>query len=178
MSKPLRILLISFILLALSACGKNEAPISEGKKDTNFDAVSLRVKESEGVKRVRGQVLYVPIYSNIPCESDRLYDLSAFIAIHNTDLYHSITVTKVLYFDNDGKMVKDFAYRELSLSPMAATNFHIPKKDKSGTGANFLVEWMSETPVSEPLIESIMVDCQTNRGLSFLSKGKVIREVK
>jgi len=40
------------------------------------------------------------------------------------------------------------------------------------------VEWMADTPVSEPLIESVMLNLEGNRGISFLSKGKVIREIR
>ncbi|SEM37503.1 Protein of unknown function [Syntrophus gentianae] len=178
MRMMVRVLLIILGLVFFISCSGSEAPREEKKTDRSFSPAGLSVKESDGLKKVRGQVWYVPIYSNIPCDGDRLSDLSAFIAIHNTDLSYPIQVTKVLYFDNDGKLVKDFAVQQLKLAPLAATNFHIPRKDQSGTGANFLIEWTSDSPVSEPLIESIMVDCQTHKGLSFSSKGKVIREVK
>lgn len=173
-----RVLVILSICVLFIACSENKAPQSIPKTDRSFQADSLTIKDSDSVKKVRGQVLYVPIYSNIPCRSDRLYDLSAFIAIHNTDVHNSMRVTKVLYFNNDGKLVSDFLKSEISLGPMGATNFHIPKQDKSGTGANFLVEWKSDVPISEPLIESVMMDCETHKGMSFLSKGKVIREIR
>ena len=54
----------------------------------------------------------------------------------------------------------------------------VPRTDQSGTGANFLVEWISEKPVTEPLVESVMKDLGGNLGLSFLSHGKVIREAQ
>jgi hypothetical protein len=105
-----------------------------------------------------------------------MFDVSAFIAIHNTDLDHRIRILKVLYFDNDGRLVKDFTPPNLSLAPLGATNFFIPQSDKSGTGANFLVEWVSETPVREPLIESVMINLETHRSFAFQSRGHVIRE--
>jgi hypothetical protein len=177
-NKLKRFLLILSVSAFLVSCSEGNAPPSTSKPDKTFQADSLTIKDADSVKKVRGQVLYVPIYSNIPCRADRLYDLSAFIAIHNTDVHNSIRITKVLYFNNDGKLVSDFLKSEISLGPMGATNFHIPKQDKSGTGANFLVEWRSDTTVSEPLIESVMMDCETHKGISFLSKGKVIREIK
>jgi hypothetical protein len=170
-------IMIGFFLMS-SCSGNSEAPPAVPKVVPAFQADSLTIKDSDSVKKIRGQVLYVPIYSNIPCRADRLYDLSAFIAIHNTDVHNSIRVTKVLYFNNDGKLVSDFLKREIPLAPMGATNFHVPKQDKSGTGANFLVEWRSDAQVSEPLIESVMMDCETHRGISFLSRGKIIREIR
>jgi len=174
------ILFIMICLVSMSACsGNNESPPAALKTAPTFQTDSLTIKDSDSVKKVRGQVLYVPIYSNIPCRGEKLFvDLSAFIAIHNTDLHNAIRLTKVLYFNNDGELVSDFLTKETILRPMASTNYHIPKKDQSGTGANFLIEWRSDTLVSEPLIESVMMDCDTHRGMSFLSKGKIIREIR
>ncbi|MBN2282688.1 MAG: DUF3124 domain-containing protein [Deltaproteobacteria bacterium] len=41
----------------------------------------------------------------------------------------------------------------------------------------FIVEWMAHQPVNEPLIESVMKDLSGNSGMSFLSTGRVIREI-
>jgi len=165
------------LIFTIPACSGKETPPVDGKGGATFHHQDLRVPDA-GPGKIRGQVLYVPIYSNIPYTENRKFDLSAFIAIHNTDLTNPIKVTKVLYFDNDGRLVKEFVEQEQVLPPLGAASFFIPQTDKSGTGANFLVEWISETPVSEPLIESIMLNFEGNRGISFLSKGKVIRELK
>lgn len=172
-----RFFLLFFLLTVLSSCSGEDKKQITRTADITFSSDLLTLPDV-GVEKVRGQVLYMPVYSNIPCKDKDFFDLSAFIAIHNTDMSQPIKITKVLYLDNDGKPVKDFINKELSLSPLAATNFFIPKSDKSGTGANFIVEWVSDAPVTEPLIESVMVSCETNYGISFLSKGKVIREVK
>ncbi len=173
----IRAIAVLALIFSVAACSGKEAPPLSDKAGGAFRHEELRVVDSETGK-VRGQVLYVPIYSNIPYIENKKFDLSAFIAIHNTDLKIPIKVTKVLYFDNDGRLVKEFVEAEQVLPPLGATSFFIPQTDKSGTGANFLVEWISETPVSEPLIESIMLNLEGNRGISFLSKGKVIREIK
>lgn len=173
-----KILSMLLILVALVACAEKEAPIAGGKTaSSDFKLDRLSIPDSEAGK-VRGQLLYVPIYSNIPCRDDRLFDLSAFIAIHNTDVKRTIRITNVFYFDNDGRLVKDFLTQETSLPPLGATNFYIPKTDKSGTGANFLVEWKADVPVTEPLVESVMLNCEIHKSIAFLSKAKVIREMK
>lgn len=172
-----RILLIIFLITALISCSGEDKSQPVKANDTEFSSDSLTLADT-GVEKFKGQVLYMPIYSNIPCKDKAFFDLSAFIAIHNTDMNHSIKVTKVFYFDNNGKLVKNFLDKEQILSPLSATTFFVPKNDKSGTGANFIVEWISDLPVTEPLIESVMVSCDTNYGISFLSKGKVIRTLK
>lgn len=75
-------------------------------------------------------------------------------------------------------VVKNFISGDHQLKPFATAISTIPKQDQSGTGANFLVEWTADQPVSEPLIESVMKDLSGNLGLSFLSLGKVIREIQ
>ncbi len=145
---------------------------------TEFDASNFLLKENNSIKKVRGQVLYLPIYSNVPYfEHDKSYDLSAFIAIHNTDLFNTMKITKVLFFDNDGKLVADYLEKETILLPLAATNYFVPEKDNSGTGANFIVEWVSDSLINEPLIESVMVGLKFNQGVSFLSSGRIMREI-
>lgn len=165
------------LILSAFACHRPEPSQTPGMTGTGtIDTTVFTVKNA--AKKVRGQVLYVPIYSNIPYKpGDNSYNLSGFVAIHNTDFTRSIRVNHVYFLDNDGKLVRDFLQNDTCiLAPLAATNFYIPEKDQSGVGANFIVEWTAEEPVSEPLIESIMVSLSTGHGVSFISVGKVVRE--
>jgi hypothetical protein len=142
-----------------------------------FDPNTLIVKEDSSAKKVRGQVLYLPVYSNIPyMERERKYSLSAFLAIHNTDLTNRMTITKVMFFDNDGNPVANYLERDSVIQPLGSTNFFIPESDRSGTGANFIVEWVSDTLINEPLIESVMLGLSSGQGVSFSSVGRIIRE--
>jgi len=144
-----------------------------------FDQNHLQINESSSIKKVRGQVLYLPVYSNIPYqEKNRIFDLSAFIAIHNTDFTKTVKITKVLYFNNDGKFVRSYLDKDSVLNPLGATNFFVPEIDKSGTGANFIIEWQADTLVNEPLVESVMIGLTSGQGVSFLSNGKVLREIR
>lgn len=169
--------LLLLLLLSLAACESKPA----GKEDTptpvSFATETLRVQEG-GARKVRGQVLYMPIYSNIPYSEKNHYDLSAFLAVHNTDLKQRIKITRVTLFNTHGLVVKEFISRDQLLNPFATAIFTISKQDQSGAGANFLVEWVADQPVNEPLVESIMKDLSGNLGISFLSPGRVIREIQ
>jgi hypothetical protein len=166
-------------ILIFSGCDKKAVSDNEKQASAAFNTSSLTIGKANSIKQVRGQVLYLPIYSNIPYHKEnRLYDLSAFITIHNTDFAHNIKITNVLYFSNDGKLVKDYLTKQVELGPLAATNFLVPETDKSGTGANFIVEWVADSLVNEPLIESVMVGLTSGQGVSFLSNGRVLRELK
>lgn len=165
--------------IILFSCSQKELKKDLPKTKLRFDANTLIGNENDIIKKVRGQVLYLPVYSNIPyLKRGKQYDLSAFVAIHNTDFTHPIKITKVLYFDNDGKLVENYLSKDSILSPLGATNFFVPELDQSGTGANFIIEWVSDTPINEPLIESVCVGLSNGQGVSFLSSGKILREIK
>ena len=171
-----KLFLLTLIVLLVSCSDTGKTPATDSPNG-NFSTEMLTVPDAGGNK-VRGQVLYLPVYSNIPCLDQKMFSLSAFIAIHNTDLNKTITVTKVFYFNNDGVLVKDFLKSPQTLAPLATTHFFVPESDQSGTGANFIVEWTANAAVTEPLVESVMVSCRTNYGISFSSRGKVIREMR
>lgn len=175
MSNRVRLIFILIICFSLNACGNHKSGTAE-VKTAPFNPETLSIPD-QGGKKVRGQVLYMPIYSNILTDK-RKYDLSAFLAIHNTDFKYRINIKKIDYFDADGKIVRSFISAEQQLDPVATKIFTIPKEDQSGTGANFLVEWVADQPVSEPLIESIMTDLTGTKGMAFISSGKIIRELR
>lgn len=170
---------IAFIFLILISCKEKEPIQISHQEHTKFDTNNLLIKEDSGTKKVQGQVLYMPVYSNIPSpEMRENYNMSAFLAIHNTDFINFIKVTKVLFFDNDGKLISTFLKNDTVLNPLGALSYYIPQSNQNGTGANFIVEWVADTLVTEPLIESVMVGFTNGQGVSFISQGKVIRELK
>jgi hypothetical protein len=141
-----------------------------------FDSSTLSVPD-EGGRKLRGQVLYMPAYSSIPYKNGSYHDLGAFLALHNTDLGRPITILKVDLFDSDGAMIEACVAEARRLAPLATALFPVTIKGRRGAGANFIVEWSSDSPVSEPLVESVMKDLGSNLGISFLSQGRIIREL-
>ena len=176
MARWVSVIGVLLTVFVFASC-KEQVSTTESPRPTLFNPETLKIPDGGG-RKIRGQVLYMPVYSNIPYSEKKNYDLSAFLAIHNTDLKNRIKITRVDFFNTDGKVVDQFIVADQWLAPLATAIFTIPRKDQSGTGANFLVEWMADQPVNEPLIESIMKDLSGNLGLSFLSLGKVIREIQ
>jgi hypothetical protein len=133
---------------------------------------------SSEIKRVRGQTVYVPAYSHVyHGDRERPYYLAVTLSIRNTDLAYPITLLSVDYFDTDGKLVKSYLGGEVKLPPMSSTHYMVKESDKSGgSGANFLVKWRSETKVTEPIIETVMISTASQQGISFTSRGQVIEE--
>lgn len=176
MNNIIRIFFILLIAASFISCENRQTQTETKPPSTPFNPETLKIPD-QGGRKLRGQVLYMPVYSNIPFQKKEKYDLSAFLAIHNTDLYSDIKLTMVNFFNTEGKLVKVYIDQEQHIKPLATAIFEVSKADHSGTGANFLVEWVAEQPVNAPLVESVMKDLKGNLGLSFLSTGRIIREI-
>lgn len=123
-----------------------------------------------------GQVVYVPVYSSIYLEhQNKLLHLTATLSIRNTSNTESIIISKVEYYDTNGKLIKNFIDGNYVLGKMATKDFVIPTLDlKGGTGANFIVEWKSINKVSLPIMETVMLGAEGTLGFSFTSRGQEI----
>lgn len=126
----------------------------------------------------KGQVIYVPVYSHIYIGNrERPFLLAVTLSIRNTDLNNPVVVKKATYYNSLGKLLDEYINTPVILEKMSATRFVVDESDKSGgSGASFLVEWESEKPVSPPIIETVMIGAQTQQGISFTSRGQVIKE--
>lgn len=126
---------------------------------------------------VEGQTVYVPAYSHVYHEDGRPHLLTITLSIRNTDQDHEIIVTSVLYYDTSGKLVKSHLEKPLKLKPLATTEFLVERKDATGgSGANFIVEWHADYPVTAPIVETVMIDTSSQQGISFVRQGKVIKQ--
>ncbi len=129
---------------------------------------------------VTGQVIYVPIYSEIySFDQKKVSQLAATLSIRNTDLTHSIIIETVDYYNSGGQKVKVYLDQPLKLAPLASTAVVVPRDDETGgNGANFIVEWRADQKVSKPIVEAIMINTFSQQGMSFISSGRVIKERK
>ena len=128
---------------------------------------------------MRGELLYLPIYSSIFYENgQRTLEMAATLSIHNVNPDRPITIKRADYFDTSGKLLKRYVEKPLVLAPLQTTNIVIEKSDKSGgTGANFLVEWQATGDTSSPLVEAVMVNAASNLGIAFTSQAKLVRKL-
>ena len=174
-----KVFVISIICTIATSCKSHSKVEMKEAEVLSFNDSSLHIKEVASTKKIHGQVLYLPVYSSVPyLDNNKKFDLSAFVSVHNTDLKQNICITRVLFFNNDGKLVENYLSNDSILKPLGATNFFVPEHDQSGTGANFLIEWAADSAVNEPLIESVMISLTHGQGVSFASSGKIIRELK
>jgi hypothetical protein len=126
---------------------------------------------------VTGQTIYVPAYSDIYYAADKTLDLAITLSVHNTDLTRPIVLTSIRYYNTQGQLVKDYISQPRQLAPLEAADFFVDPYDESGgVGANFVVEWVAEQPVYEPIVEAVMIGTVSSLGFSFVSPGRVISQ--
>ncbi|MGJ3239809.1 MAG: DUF3124 domain-containing protein [Anaerolineae bacterium] len=170
-----RIVIISLVIgltLFISSC--NAVPIERQPLTTgSFQPITGR-----DLRIVTGQTVYVPAYSEVFYGREGLtFELAVTLAVHNTDLTAPIIIQSVRYYDTDGNLVRDYISEPVEVSALATTGFLVEDTDTSGGwGANFVVEWVAEQPVYEPIIEAIMVSTRGNQGVSMISIGRVISQ--
>ncbi|MFO7883943.1 MAG: DUF3124 domain-containing protein [Desulfobacteraceae bacterium] len=141
-----------------------------------FTAVNSSAKTH--IVSSNGQTVYVPAYSHIYIgDRERAFLLAVTLSIRNTDSANPIVVEKVSYYSSDGKLLEEYIDRPVTVENLSAMRFIVRESDKSGgSGASFIVEWRAEKSVTTPVIETIMIGAQTQQGISFTSRGQVIRE--
>jgi len=126
-----------------------------------------------------GTIVYVPVYSSLylgVSTRARTVDLAATVSVRNTSSLHPITIQWVRYYDSSGTQVRDYLDKPAALPPLASVEFVIQRSDAAGgPGANFLIQWDGPVNVDEPLIEAVMVGQSASAGVSFTSRGQVVR---
>ena len=144
----------------------------EGNEITRGDLFHLTANP------VEGQVVYVPAYSHIYHGEGNPYLLAITLSVRNTNIHDEIVVKSVRYFDTKGTEVKSYLTKPVRLPALGTTEVLVARDDASGgSGANFLVEWYANKPVTEPIIEAVMIATDSQQGISFACRGSVINEV-
>jgi hypothetical protein len=126
-----------------------------------------------------GTVVYVPVYSSLSLGVNtrtQTVDLAATVSVRNTSSVLPITLQWVRYYDSSGNKVRDYLEKPSALAPLRSVEFVIQRADTSGgPGANFLIRWNGPANVDEPLIEAVMIGQSGNAGVSFTSRGQIVK---
>lgn len=131
--------------------------------------------------RSLGQLLYLPIYSHVwHGEVDKGGQptktlVSISVSIRNTDPAKSIRVSSAQYYDTDGKRLREYLTSPKIIGPMGTYEIFVPRSDDTGgSGANFLISWKSDAPVSPPIVEGIHANIPVGRSIAFTTWARPI----
>lgn len=144
--------------------------------------LALPASADEIVRPARGQSIYLPVYSqlwhgNLNAKGlPEILQISALISIRNTDPAGALRVTSARYYDTNGKFLREFVPTPQTLAPLGTLELFVERREaEGGSGANFVIRWQSDTPVSEPITEAVHTDLKDLRTVSFITVGRPIR---
>ncbi len=172
--KPKRLQVIILVVLTVLMLTGCDAAVTQPQQPLASSAA--RPLTGRDLRIVTGQTIYVPAYSEVFLGTEGLSrDLAVTLAIHNTDFDAPIFVQSVRYYDTDGNVVRDYIDDPVEVPPLATTGYLVEDGDRSGGwGSNFVVEWVAEEPVHEPIVEAFMVSTGGTHGISAISLGRVL----
>lgn len=171
--------ILCFVLVFMISCANEQEQVNGQNADDGTNSISSADTLdfiSYSPEAVVGGTVYIPVYSHIYQHNrQKTFNLTATLSLRNTDLASSITLQRVYYYDSNGQLVTQYLDEPMQLSPLSSTSFVVEEEDlRGGVGANFLVLWEAQAPVSDPIIEAVMISTTQQQGISFVSGGRVI----
>jgi hypothetical protein len=165
-----------FTTSILLSCEKVAPP----KHYQQQEQTKYKVNLEELKKITHQQTIYVPVYSEIFAYNEkRTMPLTATLSIRNTDMQNTMYVTKVEYYDSEGKLIKKYIDQPTKLTALQTHNYLVDYDEKlGGIGANFIIEWACAGEITTPIFECVMISTANNLGISFVTEGKVIKDSK
>lgn len=128
-------------------------------------------------------MLYLPIYShmlygNLGKSGKASYVLlSALVSIRNTDVRRSLRVASAKYFDTQGKLLGERVPVAVTIPPLGTMELFVELNDASGgSGANFIVKWEADQPISPPLVEALHANMDGGKAVIFMTQSTPVSE--
>jgi Protein of unknown function (DUF3124) len=138
---------------------------------------NFRPIEGELPAAARGGSTYIPVYSTVYLGNREVQaGLAVTLSVRNTSADRELVVHRVDYHDTAGNVTMRLADSPHAVPAMATAEFFIDRRDPvGGPGANYVVEWSVPEGGTDPLIEAVMVGRFSNIGITFTSRGSLIR---
>lgn len=132
---------------------------------------------------VKGQTLYLPIYShmlygNLGKSGKASYVLlSALVSIRNTDARRPLRVLSARYFDTHGKLLGERVPTPVQIPPLGTLELFVELNDASGgSGANFIIKWDADQAINPPLVESLHANMDGGKAVIFMTQSVPVGE--
>lgn len=142
-----------------------------------FGASSVALAQ-EARPLVKGQTLYLPIYSHMLYgnlgKSGKASNvlLSALVSIRNTDGKRPLRIVSARYFDTHGKLLGERVPAPVLLAPYGTLELFVELNDASGgSGANFIIKWDADQPINPPLVESLHANMDGGKAVIFMTQS-------
>lgn len=128
-----------------------------------------------------GQTLYLPVYSHVyhgDVDSKGVPQqtlVSALVSIRNSDLTRSIRVTSAVYYDTNGKKLREYLPKPVVVPPMGTHEIFVPRSETAGgSGANFVIVWQADQAANAPVVEALHLNMPAGRSIAFITTARPI----
>lgn len=145
--------------------------------------ISTGALAQEARPLVKGQTLYLPIYShmlygNLGKSGKASYVLlSTLVSIRNTDGKRPLRVLSAKYFDTHGKLIGERVPTPVIVPPLGTLELFVELNDASGgSGANFIIKWEGDQPINPPLVESLHANMDGGKAVIFMTQSVPLAE--
>jgi hypothetical protein len=138
---------------------------------------NFRPIESALPPAARAGSTYVPVYSTVYLGNREVQaGLAVTLSVRNTSSDRELVVHRVDYYGTAGNLAMQLADHPHVVPAMATAEFFIDHRDPvGGPGANYVVQWSVPEGGTDPLIEAVMIGRSGNIGITFTSRGLLIR---
>lgn len=129
------------------------------------------------------QTVYLPVHSSVfygnQKRGPKVFNVAATIVVCNTDMVNPVQITEARYVGGNGKTVRQFLSAAVVLGPLESLNMVVDEADvEGGIGASCIVHWNALVPVTEPVVQAVMIGTQSSQGISFVTEGHVLEGVR
>lgn len=160
------------LLIVIATLFRINSNVEDIEKKLSYSPPTQAQRASSPALELTGKKEYVPVYSHVYTQGGRPVLLEITLSIRNTDIENQMFVNEVVYYDSMGKLIKKFIETPLLVDPLATVEFLVEQKEyEGGSGANFIVQWVSEQSVNPPLIEAVMVGSIEGESISFVRQA-------
>jgi hypothetical protein len=94
------------------------------------------------------------------------------VSIRNTDAKRPLRILSARYFDTHGKPLNERVPSPVILPPLGTHELFVELNDASGgSGANFIIKWEAEQPISPPLVEALHANMDGGKAVIFMTQS-------
>lgn len=164
-------LLCLLLLATLYSC----SPIQETPTKESLDLINWKKRfiEIPNKDSLQFGKTYLSVYSEIYHFSEEyIQGLTATISIRNISDSDTIFISKAIYYNTHGELIRDYFNSSIYVLPMETVEIIIDEpNNKGGTGGNFIFDWYIKPSTNKPYFEAVMFSNRMNSGTSFTTRG-------
>jgi uncharacterized protein DUF3124 len=176
------LLLVLLVIIALASLATTlltlnfDAALDELEAEDYSDVAAVGAVSGDGPKFILEGVAcnsksYVPVMSTVYSGNKHtVTGLAATLSIRNVSETEEFGLTRVDYFDTNGKRLRRYVNDPIRIGPLQTRQYYVDLSDgEGGSGANFIVAWAGNRDTPAPLIDAVMIGGYGTKGISLVT---------